>query len=586
MTLKFIKKIPPLLLFSILIAIVVRLLLLNIVPIGVSNDELDYLINAKAIALTGKDISGTWSPFSLKPPPFELPKGEIPYLLISPFFKLFPMSLVSSKIPFILANLIFLIVMYLFISKLLNKKIALISSFVIALNPWNIYYSRTAYEAPLALLFYFIGIYALIFSKGKKIFISIPFFILGFYSYIATKLILLPLIAITIYFANKLNKAGKGSYLIIFLSAIFVTLVYAYSLKTGDTNNRVQDVAFWNSQDISRVVNAERTFSIKDFPLTKSIVNKYSIYLRDATTKYTGAFSIDRLFINGEKNSSFSLANQGYFYYIDLIFFILGFTYLFSTRKIVWAFLVSVMLIAPIPSVISSVGVYYTTRSSLMMPVIIIFIASGVSFTFESLIKRKILSKIIKCITIFTYAILTLIFLTNYISRHPIYGFDTFNFNARIISKYIDFAKKDNVKIILIDRNFELRSSYLFKQYLFYSKELNPNNIDALANVYRNGLDSFSNIKLDSCEKFMPQNNSVVIVRHDKCPDFSAGGKKLLIASLADTGEIYSIYDDYVCSKYNLSSYPRDLSYSDFNVEKLSEKDFCEKFISIRWDKN
>jgi len=37
---------------------------LDRIPIGIGGDELTYVFNAKAIFLTGSDISGTWNPMS------------------------------------------------------------------------------------------------------------------------------------------------------------------------------------------------------------------------------------------------------------------------------------------------------------------------------------------------------------------------------------------------------------------------------------------------------------------------------------------------------------------------------------------
>ena len=63
------KKGFPLFLIIVL-ALFLRLLWLDRIPTGISNDELDYVLTAKAIFFTGTDIAGSgWSPLSLTTPP-------------------------------------------------------------------------------------------------------------------------------------------------------------------------------------------------------------------------------------------------------------------------------------------------------------------------------------------------------------------------------------------------------------------------------------------------------------------------------------------------------------------------------------
>ena len=58
---------------------------------------------------------------------------------------------------------------------------------------------------------------------------------------------------------------------------------------------------------------------------------------------------------------------------------------------------------------------------------------------------------------------------------------------------------------------------------------------------------------------------------------------RVIIASTIDTISKllpkYDIYNDKICSQYNLLGYISDLKLSDLDMENLSEKRFCEKFI-------
>jgi hypothetical protein len=78
---KITQSIPLGLVVIMILSLFLRLLWLDRIPTGISDDELGFIINAKAVFLTGKDISGVWSPFSLTPITGGFPQAEIPYVI-------------------------------------------------------------------------------------------------------------------------------------------------------------------------------------------------------------------------------------------------------------------------------------------------------------------------------------------------------------------------------------------------------------------------------------------------------------------------------------------------------------------------
>jgi hypothetical protein len=80
--------------------------------------------------------------------------------------------------------------------------------------------------------------------------------------------------------------------------------------------------------------------------------------------------------------------------------------------------------------------------------------------------------------------------------------------------------------------------------------------------------------------KLLPD-QAVVVNAETTCADIdlSKFWNNLAIPRLADGGAIYKIFNDTICSKYDLSHCPYGFSLSDFAIETLSEKRFCEKFI-------
>jgi len=154
----FIRKYNFILLILI-VAFVLRALFINYVAPGIGNDEMDFLVNAKAVWYHFSDIAGVWNPLSFTTIPYEQPKSEILYLLLAPFIGPFSFSVLIARIPFILANIGLVALLYLIIRKIIGERAGIAVAVVAALNPWFIFFSRTSYEAPIAIFFYFLGFY-------------------------------------------------------------------------------------------------------------------------------------------------------------------------------------------------------------------------------------------------------------------------------------------------------------------------------------------------------------------------------------------------------------------------------------------
>ncbi len=106
------------------LAFALRMLNLSYVPNGITHDELDYVLNAKSIWLTGKDLSGSWSPLSLTPLKSRMVLAELTSLVMSPFIGSFKLSLTNVRIPYIFFSSLTAVVLYLIVKKQLIKWLA------------------------------------------------------------------------------------------------------------------------------------------------------------------------------------------------------------------------------------------------------------------------------------------------------------------------------------------------------------------------------------------------------------------------------------------------------------------------------
>src|ERR1035437_1542129 len=109
----------------VLCATLARTLFLSEAPIALNHDEITFVANAKAVALTGKDLSGTWSPLSLAPISYGFPMSELPPLIVSPFLGILPSSPFAARLPYALFSVLLVAEMYFIARKLFGEKTAI-----------------------------------------------------------------------------------------------------------------------------------------------------------------------------------------------------------------------------------------------------------------------------------------------------------------------------------------------------------------------------------------------------------------------------------------------------------------------------
>lgn len=561
----------------IILSLFLRTVFLDRIPTGITEDELDYVLNAKAIAVTGTDISQTWSPFSLSTPPYEVPKAEIPYLLIAPYFMVSPsLSLLNARIPYALLSVFFVVIMYLLGRKIINKDAGFIIGLVTAVNPWSIYFGRTAYDTPLAVYFYFTAFYVLLIAKKYRILLAFPFFALAFFSYIGTKVLYIPFAATTIFYSWWINKKKYlKQYIILSILCLIPLIYFLLSIKGYSVGLRTGELISLNSSSIVNTVNIERKATIQH-PFSNLFVNKLTVLGRNVIDNYLEVFSTNYLFLYGDNSVFMSLWSHGIFYYIDVFFLIFGAYYIFKTNRKLLYCLIAILLIGPLPSILSAGTKSYSIRASISFSILIIFIGCGI---WAVLTYKK--TKLYRYIAFFViggaYAFMVLNFINLYLFRHPIYNSEAFGLSQRLIARYVKLAQEKNQNVLYLDF---ADNPYFFKQYIFFSNGYSKKTASSIARVVKGHIYPYENLTIGTCPNEISDNMIIIAKPENKCPALLKIKNYLSIPLLYDGGEIYRIYNDKICSQYSLSRYPYNFSIDDFVIEKLSTKRFCEKFIT------
>lgn len=556
------------------LAVFARFIFLDKVPNAIGGDEMVYVLNAKASFVSGYDIFGKWSPWQGLL--FQYPQGEtqaeLPYILDYFLLGPLPLNLFDAHLPNALLGILLIVFVFLSVKELLGRQVALFAAFLTSINPWFVYIGRTAYEAVPAALFYFISLYILLKAKGWKILIAFPFLVLAFYSYIATKLIMVPFaLAICVYVYFYINKKKYlRQYLILLSLCVLFVLFYVVSLKLNPSTSRLGELLTPFNSDIASQVDAIRKTSIQT-PFTGIFTNKYTVFANIIFTKVFNIFSSAFLFATGDE--FFSIWRHGLFYYIDALFIVLGSLFMFSKKRAVFVFIASLLLIGIIPHVIhAGTTNNFSIHQTMMYPFLIILAGFGI---YESIawFKNKNVKRLAAGVIVVLYLFSFANFMNIYLYWFPLQGY--FDFPVRIVSSYAKRASNGQKVTIYSTASFDY-----FKKYLFYINGYNKQTEGVIAKNLNNKVYTLGNVTFVSCN--IPDNldnKNNLDIFDVKCGE-NLNLKHLSISRLSDGGETFQIYNDKICQGVALNRYPQNITLNDFNIESLTNGKFCNTFVS------
>lgn len=455
---EFIKKIKNKgLILIILLASLVRLVGLGSVPYGFANDEVSYILSGYEIAQTGGyDIAGKFLPLSVN---LDSSLSPVPVYIISAFVKLLGLSAFVARLPFSLMGIGIVIVLYFICKELFkNEGIALASALILALSPWHILVTRSVWDVIPAQFFYLLGflIYLKTVKKGGFLW-SIPFFLLGFFSYHGTKVFFVFFILLIIaVFRKELLKRKKEA--VLFFGGLFLIFtLFALVLKTQSVT-RQQEIIFTNeavTKEAKTTIDFNRAKSSAPWKMREFVDNKVTFLMQKITFDYLGAFSTQHLFTIGDIHPlvGYGVFFKGVLYLIDLPFLLIGLIFLiekagFFTKtqkettdnsvdyKKSFIIVMVSLLISPFPSMVVE-GFSYLIRSFMMAPFIAIIIGTGLYTTWNLFEKRKILRYLLRMLLVLLYILFISKFFYQYYYQLNTYGSEYWNQSSRELSEYI-----------------------------------------------------------------------------------------------------------------------------------------------------
>lgn len=539
------------------IIVLSHFLFLNSFPAGVNHDEAEVLLSARNYFSHAADISGVVFPLSLFSTKTEAGLSGLPSVLISPFIGPFPGNVTLFRIPFVMLNLATAITLGLLVYRLSsNRRLSLITGAIFLINPWSFAYSRAATEAPFGLFFILLALLLMFNAARWRIFYSLASFILAFLSYFGAKPVILCLVPLSLvlhyFFVPKSSRRLKYylSYLLVFAGIVVLYFAASFMIPGSTFSNRSPEINVSHLERYAPLVDHARTQTITN-PFSQIFLNKYTLLLGELAHKYSGWLDPDFLFFAGDPRSTYRFGASGVIYLVDFIFILLGIASLKSPPKTFIGFICFLFILGPIGAALSLVDTSYFFRAFLLLPGLVILIAVGIEFIFKQLPRRYVTVFVVTLILV--YGISFLGFLHFFFFQYSISQQENQFFSERLLSNYL---KRTNYSPSLLVVS-PLKISY---QSQIFDQSAMPLRFAA------------------DCSDLKSLTTPYIIAAAIDCPELT--GPFLSIQDQKDAGTIYHIYHDTLCTGIELSPYRRFKLIPDYNVEQLTDTQFCQKWIN------
>jgi len=440
----------------------VRFYQLGVIPSGITDDEANAGYDAYSLLKTGKDQWNTPYPiFSFKgfgdyrsPVYTYLILPLLPFMDMNPFWLRFPAAL--------LGTITILLVYGIAKGLKFSTASALIAALLFALNPWHIGMSRTAMVIVVGLFFLCLGLLLLLYARKRLLYVifSCIFFGITIYAYPAYLVITPIVIGFSTFILFKEKHITKRQIFIGLTVCLFTVIPYIFS--SNSTGVRMGQVNIFRDTGTMDLLNEKLGTCRRTSPkfICTLTYNRFSAFGMKFAVNYVRHFSPDLLFSNGTATQYSVLPERGLLLFFEYIFFIIGIFYLILNGKnIVPAFLLTLLLFAPVPDSLTGGGHY--GRYFVVLPFIQLTAVYGIGKIIASLGTWVVIPIVAGIL------IESAFFGVEYLTYFP-YAFSRYShFGYEELSAYL-VKSKDMYDDVYVSGGVNDAKQYIF--YIFYTK--------------------------------------------------------------------------------------------------------------------
>lgn len=356
---KILKNTKLLLCLIILIAGFLRFYQLGVVTPSLTWDEVAWGYNAYALSKDGSDEFGNFLPYKYlisfgdyKPPVYA-------YLTVLPVM-LYGLTEFAVRFPSALFGTFTVLVTYFLVRELFGREskykyplaLALLSATFLAISPWHIMLSRTAFEANVATFLIVTGVWLFLHGIYKRPYVlifAVISFILSMYTFNSARIVAPLLIFVLVLGHIKLLWKQKTAFVVSAIVGLALFLPIALFLVSPEAKLRYNEVNIFSDTKIIETTNQE-VLNDNNAWWSKLIHNRRVAYSQEFLSHYFDHFNPSFLFISGDENPKFSTQDVGQLYLWDLPFLIVGIVFLFRKREKNYWILPVWLLIGIIPA--------------------------------------------------------------------------------------------------------------------------------------------------------------------------------------------------------------------------------------------
>ena len=461
-----------------LLGVFLRFNLLSEIPNGLQQDETSIGYNAYSIVQTGRDEYGKEYPVLFKAfGEYKLP-GYI-YLSALPIWTFGPSAFAVRFVSAFFGSLS-IVILYLLLREMIGKKdvvVPLVASFLLAVNPWHLHFSRGAFEVTPALFFILTGVYLYFVSLRRKsialLLLSIFVGSLSVYTYNIARAFtpLLYASMFLLYRPDHFVRSGRQKILVVFLVVVLCGLFIYHVLQNGGYSSTSGTLLFSSAEVQARLLEFRSYLVVLPPLFTKIFFNISVLSLFQYMQNSLSYFSVSFLFLTGSAHGNHGIGNVGQMYIIELLFVCVGLVVSAKTGAKQYLFFLLWATFVILVAATTREAPHATRGFFLIIPLVVFSAVGCISIIrfFITRTKRSIRYGSIVVISLF-FIFNMLYYLVSYYNRFPIFYAPQWRSEDAALVDFLH-ANESKYEQILIDKDTDLIYSSLLYHLPFPPKE-------------------------------------------------------------------------------------------------------------------
>lgn len=462
--------------FVIAIAVGLRFYKLGQVPISPDWDEVALGYNAYSILQTGRDEFGTFLPAVFRS--YDDYKPPLYVYLAVPSVAFFGLNVPAVRLPSAVFGILAVLGTYFLTREILEREgrrdgiwsfVPFISSFLLAISPWHIQFSRVAFEANIGVTLNIWAIYFFLRGLHKKVYLYVSSFLfaVSLYAYHSERIFVPLLVLVLVFtFRSRLISDLRKTTLMSFVFGLILLLPLVPVFADGNSLLRLKGTSAFREQTqiLSQNIKKLTYDQEHNYILGLILDNRRIEFVKTIVSGYLIHFSPKWLFVTGDHQRHHA-PDMGLMYIWELPFLLIGLYQLVVHHKKSRTLLVSWILLSPVAASVTS-QLPHAIRTLVFLPSLQIVTAFGLGSVYVYLQKRPKWIAFLSLVVLGLVGVFSFVYYFHMYFAHMNVEFSKFwQYGYKEAVTYTEEHKNEYQKVVV---STDLEQPYMF--FLFYSK--------------------------------------------------------------------------------------------------------------------